>query len=92
MFPRIHFAGKVQIDPPTLNNVFSNFDIETFSSADTLVNSVDWNPLGSGAFRIADVSVTRVCYQKGLCQYLEHDEPLVGSAVKGKPYPMIILV
>jgi hypothetical protein len=83
MFPRINFAGKLQIDSATLNNVFSNFDIKTFATADTKITAENWNPSGSSDFRLVDVSVTRVCHTESLCVYQSHQDPLAGATIKG---------
>ena len=82
MFPRINFAGKLQIDSATLNNVFSNFDIKTFAPADTRITDENWNPMGSSDFRLVDVSVTRVCHAENLCVYQPHEDPLAGAPIK----------
>ena len=83
MLPRIHFAGKVQIDSATLNNVFSNFDTKTFASVDNEITNENWNPYGSSEFRLVDVFVTRVCYEDRLCSYQSHDDPVAEAPVKG---------
>jgi hypothetical protein len=83
MFPRINFAGKVEFYPATMNNIFNNFDINTFAPADTKINQRNWNPSGSNNFRLVDVAVTRVCHNEGLCVYQSHNDPLAGAPVKG---------
>ncbi|XP_028390804.1 uncharacterized protein LOC114515704 [Dendronephthya gigantea] len=81
MFPRIHFAGKVQIDSATLNNVFDNFNTKTFSSINEKISQENWNPYGSSDFRLVDVKVMRVCHKDDLCMYLPHNDQLIGTAV-----------
>ena len=83
MLPRIHFAGKVQIDSATLNNVFSNFDINTFATVDYEETNENWNPYGSSEFRLVDVFVTRVCHEDGSCSYQSHVDPVAEAPVKG---------
>lgn len=83
MFPRINFAGKVQTDAATANNVFSNFDINTFAPVDLEVNEVNWNPSGTNNFRLIDVAVTRACIDEASCVYLRHQDPIAEAQING---------
>jgi hypothetical protein len=83
MFPRINFAGKVQIDSATLNNVFDNFDINTFAPANKKITQENWNPSGSSNFRLVDVFVKRVCHKEGLCVYIKHNDRLIAAPITG---------
>ena len=83
MYPRINFAGKVQIDSATLNNAFENFDINTFAPANKKINGNNWNPLGSSSFRLVDVTVTRVCNENGLCFHQHSSDALAEAPIKG---------
>ena len=83
MFPRINFAGKVQIDSATLNNVFDNFDINTFAPANKKITPENWNPSGSSNFRLVDVFVKRVCHKEGLCVYIKHNDRLIAAPITG---------
>ena len=83
MFPRINFAGTVQIDSATLNNVYNNFDIKSFAPSDTRITNENWNPSGSSESRLVNVSVTRVCQGPDSCAYLSHDDPLAEAPILG---------
>ncbi|CAB4029601.1 Hypothetical predicted protein, partial [Paramuricea clavata] len=87
MFPRINFAGKVQIDSATLNNVFDNFDINTFAPANKKITQENWNPSGSSNFRLVDVFVKRVCHKEGLCVYIKHNDRLIAAPITGMGLP-----
>jgi hypothetical protein len=69
---RLHFSGRFQADPSTVNNLPTNFDNATFNPANGL-----WNPDGSGSFRLVDCHVTRVCYGDGTST----SDPLMDPAV-----------
>lgn len=73
---RLHFAGRFQADPSTINNDPTNYDVASFQSGKQPDGS--WNPEGTGAFRLVGCKVTRVCYSDGTsCSSASHD-PVVG--------------
>lgn len=64
-YPRIHFSGRFQADPSTINNDPKHFDTDTFvpryqqpEAPSGLLSS--WNPRGSAAFRLDRCVVTGV--------------------------------
>jgi hypothetical protein len=61
---RLHFAGQFQADPSTVNNITTYYDNATFEQQ-YAQNGGLWNPEGSGAWRLVDCRVTRVCYADG---------------------------
>jgi hypothetical protein len=78
-FPRIHFAGKFQADPSTINNYPDNFDTDNFPG-----QSKGWNPTGSATWRLVDTRITRVCYANKVCTSLETDDALNNKLLEGK--------
>src|SRR3954451_11068949 len=61
--PRLHFSGRFQADPPTVNNDPDHYDDNRFLARYQLpTDPTDangwWNPNGSGAFRLRDCTVT----------------------------------
>jgi len=52
--PRVLFDGDFQADVSTVNNDVRNFDIDTF---DPGTSDGQWNPTGSGAFRLLNCRV-----------------------------------
>ncbi len=75
---RLHFSGRFQADPSTVNNLTDNYDPSTFDPANGL-----WNPTGSGAWRLVDCSVTRVCYSDGTSSVSATGDSAVGLRVIG---------
>ncbi|XP_078572607.1 uncharacterized protein LOC144859641 isoform X2 [Branchiostoma floridae x Branchiostoma japonicum] len=73
---RLNFAGRFLADTATYNNDRDNFNINTF---DPLRNP-DWNPLGTGEFRLVNCTVTQVCLAEGYCV---QDDPVVGQPITG---------
>ncbi|HEX8407495.1 MAG TPA: hypothetical protein VF883_01425 [Thermoanaerobaculia bacterium] len=75
---RLHFTGRFQADPSTVNNTPENFDNATFDPANG-----SWNATGSGAWRLVNCSVTRVCYADGTSTVSSSDDSAVGLRVIG---------
>jgi hypothetical protein len=81
---RLHFAGRFQSDPVTVNNDVRHFDNARFKPEyqETRVPGGDykgwWNPDGSGAFRLVGCKVTRVCYADGGSATTPQVDPVVG--------------
>lgn len=75
---RLHFSGRFQADPSTVNNDPANFDNATFDPTNGM-----WNPTGSGAWRLVDCRVTRVCYSDGTSSTLSSEDSAVGLRVIG---------
>lgn len=75
---RLHFSGRFQADPSTVNNLTANYDPSTFDPANGL-----WNPAGSGAWRLVNCSVTRVCYADGTSSVSATSDSAVGLRVIG---------
>ncbi|HEX9982670.1 MAG TPA: hypothetical protein VGF69_05375 [Thermoanaerobaculia bacterium] len=75
---RLHFSGRFQADPSTVNNDPDNFDSAHFDPANG-----SWNPTGSGAWRLVGCSVTRVCYSDGTSTTSAADDAAVGLTVIG---------
>ena len=78
-FPRIHFAGRFQADPSTINNYADNFDTENFPG-----QTGGWNPTGGAAWRFGDTRITRVCYADEVCTSFKCDDPLINTLLEGK--------
>jgi len=75
---RLHFSGRFQADPSTVNNTPENYDNATFDPSNG-----SWNATGSGAWRLVDCSVTRVCYDDGTSTTSSVDDSAVGLRVIG---------
>ena len=43
-----------------------------------------WNPNGTGSFRLMGGLVTSACYVNGLCLAERDVDPIIGSKLKGK--------
>lgn len=84
---RLHFAGRFQSDPATVNNDVRHFNNATFKPEyqETRVPGGDfkgwWNPEGSGSFRLVGCKVTRVCYADGSSATTRQADPVVGMWV-----------
>jgi hypothetical protein len=77
---RLHFAGKFQADPSTVNNTTQYYDNATFKEL-YAQNGGAWNPEGSGAWRFVDCRVTRVCYADGSSTTDRAFDPVVGLRI-----------
>jgi hypothetical protein len=77
---RLHFAGRFQADPSTVNNQTSYYDNATFEEL-YKKNGGLWNPEGGGAWRFVDCRVTRVCYADGSSTTDPKVDPVVGMSI-----------
>jgi hypothetical protein len=57
-FPRLHFAGRYQADPSTVNNSPDVYDNTTFHPRFQKKPFGGWNPDGTGSFRFRETRVT----------------------------------
>jgi hypothetical protein len=90
--PRIHFVGRFQADPPTVNNDVRHFDAQLFHEdfQEPMVVKDErivqyhgyWNPRGSGAFRLLGCKVTAAVLN-GQLLHRPEDEPAIGLIVGG---------
>ena len=83
--PRLHFSGRFQADPSTVNNDPEHFDTSRFQSNYDLPGAGSsngwWNPGGTANWRFFECSVQRVVYEDGtICDDPALD-PVVGSPV-----------
>ncbi len=104
-FPRLHFSGKFQAAPSTVNNTPNNYNTNNFygttapgdtrldhSSNPIQLKDVElyWNPNGNGIFDLIDCTVTKVMYEDGTESITD---PIVGqsvAAVYAKAPPKIV--
>jgi hypothetical protein len=82
---RLHFSGRFQADPSTVNNDPTHFDNTTFKpnyqQPGPGATNGWWNPDGSGSFRLVDCRVTRVCYGDGSWTDRATVEPVIGMRI-----------
>ncbi|MDQ3279934.1 MAG: hypothetical protein M3Q69_00810 [Acidobacteriota bacterium] len=78
---RLHFAGQFQADPSTVNNVTAYYDNVNFKKAYQEQRPGMWNPEGSGAWRLVNCVVTRVCYADGTSTTDPSVDPVVGMSI-----------
>ena len=55
---RLNFRGYFQADVSTVNNLVTNYDVCTFDAHEQDLTRGNWNPVGTGAFRLIDCSIT----------------------------------
>ncbi|XP_078611149.1 uncharacterized protein LOC144881750 [Branchiostoma floridae x Branchiostoma japonicum] len=86
-FPRLHFSGQFLADTMTMNNDPYNFNIYNFNInrnppcyPNYTFPHCNWNPKGSGDFRLVNCTVTKVCYEYGKCTT---NDPMVGKRITG---------
>ena len=83
--PRLHFAGKFQADPSTVNNDPEHFDSGNFRSNYDLPGPLTtngwWNPKGTGAWRFFDCTVRRAVYSDGNNTEDANVDPVIGCAI-----------
>lgn len=83
--PRLHFFGKFQADPPTINNNPEHYNSDTFEPRFQRPEPPggpfsSWNPMGSGAFRLDDCVITSVIGRgDSTVTTSERADPLVGG-------------
>jgi hypothetical protein len=83
--PRLHFSGRFQADPSTVNNDPEHFDTSRFQSNYDLpgagASNGWWNPGGTANWRFFECSVQRVVYEDGTTCDDPALDPVVGSPV-----------
>jgi hypothetical protein len=83
---RLHFAGNFRADVSTVNNVPGRFNNATFKDQFQLPMSgaqdgSNWEPAGTGAWRLVDCRVTRACHE-GTVAMPPAGDPAVGLSVR----------
>jgi len=80
---RLHFSGRFQTDPSTVNNDIRHYDNANFKPRFQEPNDGElangwWNPDGMGSFRLVGCRVTMVSYADGKTS---KRDPVVGMSV-----------
>lgn len=78
---RLHFAGRFQADPSTINNITQYYNNETFAEKIKEPPFGLWNPEGGAAWRLVECHVTRVCYADGTSTTDPKSDPVVGLRI-----------
>ncbi len=79
--PRLHFAGKFQADPSTVNNNDNNWDPRTTLSNDRNAPGwVYWNPNGTHNWKLVECAVRGAANDKGQFTAPSSD-PIIGAQV-----------
>lgn len=84
---RLHFSGSFRADVSTVNNVTDRFNNATFKDQFQLPLSgaqdqSNWEPAGTGAWRLVDCRVTRACHDDGTATVTPADDHAVGLSVR----------
>jgi hypothetical protein len=84
---RLHFAGRFRADVSTVNNNTQHFDDENFKPdmQKPLSGGADrsnWQPAGTGAWRLLDCQVTRHYRADGSAAMTPADDIAIGLAVR----------
>lgn len=84
---RLHFSGSFRADVSTVNNVTDRFNNATFQDKFQLPLSgaqdgSNWEPAGTGAWRLVDCRVTRACRDDGTAAVTPPDDRAVGLSVR----------
>jgi hypothetical protein len=84
---RLHFAGRFRADVSTVNNNRDHFDDDNFSSSfqkpfSDAGDPSNWQPAGTGAWRLLDCEVTRHTRLDGSAATSPADDIAVGLAVR----------
>lgn len=82
--PRLNFKGYFQADVSTVNNKVDNYDIETFDPKNQELHpdyskTGNWNPVGTGIFRLIDCRVTGGCLDG---RALASTDPVMGMLLE----------
>lgn len=85
-YPRLHFSGKFQAAPSTVNNDPVHFDSDIFTPNDQLPQNKEasngwWNPEGHAYWRLREASVTSVVYKDGTVATKATDDPIIGQPI-----------
>lgn len=79
--PRLHFTGKFQADPSTVNNNDDNWDPNTQLSNDQNAPGwVYWNPTGTHNWKLLDCTVRGAANDQGMFTAPSND-PIIGASV-----------
>ncbi|MFI9561071.1 ferritin-like protein [Nonomuraea endophytica] len=84
--PRLHFAGRIQTDVATVNNLSAYYDNDQFEPRFQRVSNLPdqynglWNPRGTEAFRPRGCRVTGITDQNGVFA-TAGDDPVFGAYV-----------
>lgn len=82
---RLHFSGRFQADPSTVNNDPEHFDDAAFQANYQIrgpgATNGWWNPRGTGAWRFLDTYVRSVVYRDGTACFDPLADPVVGMAI-----------
>lgn len=85
-FPRLHFSGRFQADPSTVNNDPSHFNDTAFTPNDQLYGQGAtngwWNPNGTAYWRLSDCRVHSVVYADGTSCHEHVLDPIIGMELK----------
>ena len=84
---RLHFAGRFRADVSTVNNSLvhytdGNFDPIFQKPLSGGNDRSNWQPAGTGAWRLLDCEVTRACRADGTAATTPSEDAVVGSAVR----------
>jgi hypothetical protein len=84
---RLHFSGRFRADVSTVNNVTSRFDNATFDPRMQLPFSgqddgSNWQPAGTGAWRLLDCRVKQAYRADGTAASTPAEDAVVGVAVR----------
>jgi hypothetical protein len=84
---RLHFSGSFRADVSTVNNVTDRFNNATFRDQFQLPLSgaqdgSNWEPAGTGAWRLVDCRVTRACRDDGPAAVTPAADHAVGLSVR----------
>ena len=84
---RLHFSGSFRADVSTVNNVTDRFNNATFQDQFQLPMSgaqdgSNWEPAGTGAWRLVDCHVTRACRDDGPAAVTSAADHAVGLSVR----------
>jgi hypothetical protein len=84
---RLHFAGRFRADVATVNNRAAHYNDDAFTPALQLPFSganepTNWQPAGTGTWRLLDCSVTRTCRADGSFATTPAEDGTVGLSVR----------
>ncbi|MCE7996391.1 MAG: hypothetical protein HEP71_30715 [Roseivirga sp.] len=86
-YPRLHFSGKFQAAPSTVNNDPAHFNSDIFTPNDQEpgkgASNGWWNPNGSAYWRFRDTKVESVVYKDGSTSLIQSKESLIGMPING---------
>jgi hypothetical protein len=84
----MHFSGKFQAAPSTVNNDPVHFDNKLFTPNNQLPNDSNseasngwWNPAGTAYWRLRDTTITSVVYKDGTSANISSEDPIIGTPI-----------